>query len=220
MKLTTLILASTLLIARAPRVNCIESDMTSESDCAADYALVLERSSDRQFILELMDLVKSPLEPKIRLATASLVADVGRAMTLDQRRSWFILLAIESKFSQKATSSSGAVGIGQIVLADPRYIARITGILTTVAGLKKDVHINLLVSAGIYRHFGRKTKSAVLTLVAYNAGLSSSAVANIQKITAINLETANYVAKHSYISEWMSGDRTALENPAALVAGL
>ena len=220
MKPTTFILALMLFIARASKANCIDGDFDSASDCDVSYALAQEQSEDSQFILDLMKLVRSPLGPRAQVLTADLIAGVGQTMTLEQRRSWYILLAIESKFSQTAISSSQAVGIGQVVLADPQYIKRITGISTTVHVLKKDMHINLLVSSGIYRHLIKKTKSIVLTLVAYNAGINSLAVQNIKKITAINPETANYVAKHSYITEWMAGDHTNGADQTLLTAGL
>ena len=180
-----------------------QSSCEEVSRCVALSSQDTERavSEDETYVLRLMDLVQSPLKKPQRVKVAALAADAGQIMPLSERRSWYVLLAVESKYVQTAESHAGAVGIGQIVAIDVPYLQRITGVRFSKSDLVKKPSVNLAVSAGFYWYLVRTMRSKVVALVAYNSGANSSYVRDIRRITAINHETANYVAKHAYLSE-------------------
>lgn len=161
---------------------------------------------DVKYILRLMRQVSSPVESSEREALALLVARTGQVLARGERNSWYILLAVESKFDQTATSSAGAVGIGQVVPLDVKYLNKVTQVSFTKSTLIKSAKTNLEVSVGLYKYLMRILTSRTLTLVAYNAGLSSTSIKNVRNISSINLETANYVTKHTYLTDVMNSE--------------
>ena len=163
-----------------------------------------QQAEDVKYILRLMRQVSSPVKSPERATLALLVAKTGRTLAKGERSSWYILLAVESKFDQTATSSAGAVGIGQVVPLDVKYLNKVTQVSFTKSTLIKSARTNLEVSAGLYKYLKRKLTSRTLTLESYNAGLSSTSIKNIRNISSINLETANYITKHTYLTDVMN----------------
>lgn len=181
--------------ASAPCHMTLDGQLNCDPSSSAAY------EEDVLFILRLMDLVRSPLTPKKRDRVATLVARVGQTIALENRRSWYGLLAVESKFIQASLSDAGAVGIGQIVPLDCAYLSRITNIRVTSRLLRESIEMNLIVSARFYAYMAANKGSQVLALVAYNAGMNSQDVMALGSVTSINYESANYLAKHSYLME-------------------
>ena len=189
----------------------------SEREGLEVYKAFSDKADDSEFVLQLMSVVRSPLKPIPRLRLSIDVATAGRVLPESLRREWYILLAIESKFDQGAVSGSGALGIGQIVPVDLRYLAKVTKVKATRRDLETNTKINLAMSAALYRHINNKLGSPTLSLIAYNAGLGSLAVKSFRRLISINHESANYVAKHSFIKE-MIADPSRPVTGTALVA--
>lgn len=173
----------------------------SEHDGLEAYRSYSEMADDSDFVLKLMSVVRSPLDSVARIRVSIDVAAAGRALPESLRREWYILLAIESKFDQGARSGSGAIGIGQIVPVDLRYLVKVTKVRATRRDLETNTKMNLAMSAALYLHINNKLGSPTLSLIAYNAGLGSVAVKSFRLLVSINHESANYVAKHSFIKE-------------------
>jgi soluble lytic murein transglycosylase-like protein len=192
--------------AAAPAPDCAMAvaPRLLSSDCeafVADAAALQASGDDIDLVLRLMDAVKSPLDAAARRRVAGEVVATGLTIPSGDRRPWYVLLAVESKFDQRARSAAGAVGVGQIVPIDLNYFERVTGVRATRQSLAKSLRVNLAVSARFYSYLASRTRSRVLALVAYNAGANSGEVRNLSNVTAINLETANYVAKHAFLMD-------------------
>jgi Transglycosylase SLT domain len=203
--LKTLTIAGSALIAS--QIITIENNHAQDSghDKFSDEASLDQDTknfeADVNFILRVMDIVKATQTKVTRVKLANTIARQGQEIFPGDRRAWYVLLAVESKFNQRATSEAGALGIGQIVPKDLSYLKRVTGVSATKRQLQTDIKINLAVSSKLFSHLIRTTRSSVLALVAYNAGVNSAAVTDLKSVTSINHESANYVTKHSYILE-------------------
>lgn len=163
------------------------------------------KTSDTQTILSLMDMVKTDFNERRSLWTARKIASVGRQIFQDriERRDWFIVLAIESKFIDGLTSPTGAVGYGQLI---PSYYADFglpCNFKDTQRSDIEDDLSNLILSAcylsGLREN--QEDNSASLSLVAYNAGPNSSALKSYGRLTSMSTEPANYVARFSLLAE-------------------
>jgi hypothetical protein len=151
-----------------------------------------------------MHIVKSVKISGARLSdlqTANIVSILSKVAmaefsNFEQRELWIAVIANESKFNPKAKSHAGAIGIGQVMPGSAKWYGEKCGIEDVEEGDLYDIRINALVSACIFREILKSVDgSPSLSLVAYNAGQFSKDVKNIDKLTSINTESANYVAK-------------------------
>jgi soluble lytic murein transglycosylase-like protein len=121
-------------------------------------------------------------------------------------RNFITLVAIESRFEPRAKSSAGAVGLAQVI---PKY-AKEFGSHCGLVFEPSDMDIpelNLLAGACQFKHLVDTLGSTSLALVAYNAGRYSKSLKSMKLMSgAGNIETANYVAKHTYVKELTLGD--------------
>jgi hypothetical protein len=124
----------------------------------------------------------------------------------DMTRNFITLVAIESRFEPRAKSSAGAVGLAQVI---PKY-AKEFGSHCGLVFEPSDMDIpelNLLAGACQFKHLVDTLGSTSLALVAYNAGRYSKSLKSMKLMSgAGNIETANYVAKHTYVKELTLGD--------------
>jgi len=172
------------------------------------------RLADLEFLriisltLNAMEISRSPLSTYQRTSMAALIAQtaVKRLPSIELRNAWIATLAIESAFSPDAKSSAGARGVGQVTPPTASDFSLRCGFQE-----KLDAHdlnepvVNLNISACLFNLINERVNGSVaLTLVAYNAGLYSKSLKSLEALTAINTETANYVAKHTYLLEMLN----------------
>jgi len=160
-----------------------------------------------ELTINAMAISNSPLSTYQRLTMAALIAQtaITRLPTVELRNAWVAILALESAFSPGAKSSAGARGIGQVTPGTATDFSARCGFQEEISpqDLLEPV-VNLNISACIFGAINAKVKGSVaLTLVAYNAGLYSKSLKSLESLAAINAESANYVAKHTYLLEML-----------------
>lgn len=132
---------------------------------------------------------------------ASLVSILSRVAMMEfynfeQRELWIAVLANESRFNPQAKSPVGALGIGQVMPGSAVWYGKRCGMENITPTDLMDTQINAMISACIFKVILKSVGgSPSLSLVAYNAGQFSKDINNIDKLTSINNESANYVAK-------------------------
>lgn len=156
-------------------------------------------------VLTVMEIVKSPLSPSQRQLTAQLLVRIALNTfeRTEDRENWVYVLGIESRFDQSARSPVGAVGVGQIMPQYAQNFGKLCGLPDIKASDAEDILVNATLSACLFRHLLETVhkRSVVLALAAYNAGPNSSSTKNLQNYGSAVPETANYVAKFSYLKE-------------------
>ena len=166
----------------------------------------------------LVSLTKTDISPISQDLIGASSVRVAEKMfpTFEGKRTFLIVLAIESKFRRSAKSPAGAVGIGQVI---PKYANEFAG----KCGLGKikeddlyDTEINMMVSAcqlkSLMDYYGGNMASV---LVAYNAGSNSSAIKQLHSLDTISSsEAANYVTRYTYLRETLD----QLERPVLVVS--
>jgi len=163
-----------------------------ESKELGDYALLMMR------------IVNANLSDVRRNVVARSIVNVANDIfsSLDEKKQFVVMIAIESKFNTDAKSSAGALGLTQIM---PQY-AR----LGTACGIKdlRDedmIHpdVNLILGACRFKALlDAFNGQPVPALVAYNAGLASNQLKQLQSLREItNTETASYVVKWIYVKD-------------------
>lgn len=174
--------------------------------------LAIARTKERSRLIELtlnaMEISKSSLGEYQRASLSSQIAQIAMAKIAlpELRNSWIALLAIESRFDVKAKSPMGAQGIGQVTIGTAKDFALSCGLAdgVSVEDLAEPV-VNLTLSACIFSELYKGVGNSVtLSLVAYNAGRYSKSIKDLNALRAVNLETSNYVAKHSILLELLS----------------
>lgn len=156
-------------------------------------------------ILRTMEFVKSPLSQIQRqlLAQTLVVIANNTFDTTEQKRDWIRLLGIESKFDNSAKSGVGAIGIGQVMPQYAKEFGKYCGMKDVNKRDATDRLVNATLSACVWRKMLDSVPdgSVILALSAYNSGPSSSSTKNIGKLGSAVLETANYIARFSYLKE-------------------
>lgn len=154
------------------------------------------------FIDKVMAKVKADISPLKKEILIDKVIRVSNKYfkTVQDKQSFVIILSIESKFNQESKSSVGAVGIGQLM---PKYFQDFAKQCQLKVNNNDiyDIDVNLAVSACHFNQLIKENNSTLLAVAAYNAGLHSHAVKGLKKLTTINQETSNYVAKFAFVKE-------------------
>lgn len=118
---------------------------------------------------------------------------------------WIALIGVESGFNQRAKSSAGAVGLGQLMVRYYVGIAKQCGLGELAADTITDRYINAGVSACYFKYLINQSDNSVsLALVAYNAGINSSSYKHASKGGVPVTETAGYVSKVNISKEQLS----------------
>lgn len=158
------------------------------------------------FIKQLMIEVKTKISPLERDIIAQMVVRVSNSIFEKQEHKYEFatLLAIESKFNNKAKSSAGAIGVSQIM---PQY-ANEFGKLCGMKLSKGDIYnteINMLLGACQFRALLEHpiiNNNVSAALVAYNAGPNSKSFRQLIGLENIdNIETASYPTKFNYLKD-------------------
>lgn len=172
----------------------------------------LEKQSQElgNYVLTQMSVVSARMTEIRKQVLARQIVSVAMEIfqTHEERKQFVTLIAIESKFDSKAKSHMGATGLTQVM---PQYAAEFAvkcGINKLDPSDLEVAEINLLIGACRFRTLLEIFKGQVsLALVAYNAGLHSNQVKQLQELRNLStVETSSYLSKWMYVKE-----RTNLE---------
>jgi hypothetical protein len=168
-------------------------------------ASVLEKESKElgDYALLMMRIVNADLSTIRKNVIARSIVTVANDIfsSLDEKKQFVVMIAIESKFNTGAKSTVGALGLTQIM---PQY-AREFGTACGVKDLRDEdlIHpdVNLILGACRFKALlDAFNGQPVPALVAYNAGLASNQLKQLQSLREItNTETASYVVKWAYV---------------------
>lgn len=204
----------TALLVSCQPTDFVRTDNSSSATKAVLATQPAVANTDNELgnhILRTMEYVRSPLSPIQRqlLAQTLVIIANNTFENLDQKKDWIRVLAIESKFDNTAKSPVNATGLGQIMPQYVKEFGRYCGMKDIRESDVADVLVNATLSACVWRKLLDTVpdNSVILALSAYNSGPSSSSTKNIQKLTNAVPETANYIARFSYLKE-------QTENPA------
>jgi soluble lytic murein transglycosylase-like protein len=128
--------------------------------------------------------------------------------TEQQKQSFAVLLAIESKFDRTAKSSAGAIGAAQIMPQYSKEFAQLCGIHDFVEKELYDLELNIVIGACQFKALLQSLNGNVAAaLVAYNAGKHSMSLKELQGSRNMqNQESLNYVSRFLYVSERAKND--------------
>jgi hypothetical protein len=197
-------------IAVASTLSC--SDSTASVSVSASQSAVFSAGSQEkdakelgEYVLLMMRIVNADMSPTRMNVVARSIVGVATDIftTLDERKQFVVMIAIESKFNTDARSTAGALGLTQIM---PQY-AREFGTSCGIKDLRDQdlVHpdVNLILGACRFKALlDTFNGQPVPALVAYNAGLASNQLKQLQSLREItNTETASYVVKWVYVKD-------------------
>jgi transglycosylase-like protein with SLT domain len=140
--------------------------------------------------------------PKVSQARRMVISDllVHTALSTfseqEYRKYWITLVGVESRYDGKAVSSTGALGIGQLIPSYRNDFGK-TCMLTNVelTDLQDDA-LNLKLSACYFNELIKSSGGNVpLAMVAYNAGPNSKSYVNTQRGGSPNEEASAYVTR-------------------------
>lgn len=156
-------------------------------------------------ILDVMDLCKASVSPGRKLVLVSQIDRIAREVFHDnqqQREAFVLLLCIESKFNSAAKSSSGAIGLSQVMGRYVKDFARLCNLPELTAQDLQDSEVNLRVGACYFKHLLDRFKGNVtLALAGYNSGPDSITLMNLKALRTGHPETMAYVARFAYLRE-------------------
>ena len=159
-----------------------------------------------EFVKLLMSEVNTPLTPLKKDVTTQMIVRVGNSIfdKPEHRHQFAIVLAIESKFNNKAKSSAGAIGIAQIMPQYADEFSKLCGFKLKKGDIY-DTEINMLLGACQLRFLLEHPDingNMPAALVAYNAGKNSTSFKKLLGLENIEVvETVNYIAKFSYLEQ-------------------
>lgn len=157
------------------------------------------------YALLMMRIVNADLSLVRRNVIARSIVNVANDIfsSLDEKKQFVVMIAIESKFNTDAKSPAGALGLTQIM---PQY-AREFGVSCGIKDIRDSdmIHpdVNLILGACRFKALlDAFNGQPVPALVAYNAGLASNQLKQLQSLREItNTETASYVVKWIYVKD-------------------
>lgn len=165
-------------------------------------------SHGRDYVLKVMESCNAKLSEAKANILAEQIRLVGEAYfeDLNQRKWFYFLICIESKFQNEARSPVGAVGLTQVM---PKYAQEFADSCKLGQLDPKDLadsQVNLMVGACHFRQLMEYYKGEVpLALAAYNSGLNSPTVrkAAASDIRTGNPETVGYLAAAFVLNQRM-----------------
>jgi len=137
-------------------------------------------------------------EAKRRILSAQVAAVAQQVFEQETDRRWFYtLICIESKFNNEARSSVGATGLTQVMPQFAKEVAKDCGLGELDAKDLADSQVNLLVGACRFKQLMLFYEGDVtLALAAYNSGQGSKTVKKIVEsdVRTGHPETVGYLA--------------------------
>ena len=140
--------------------------------------------------------------PKLSSVRKKLIATMitgiaERHFTSREHQEWWItLLGVESGYVGRSRSSTGAIGIGQLIPSYKADFGRTCGLTEVDREDLDDDFVNATLSACYFRAMIDKADGNIpLALTMYNAGPHSSGAAAAKRAEAPNEESSKYVTK-------------------------
>lgn len=155
--------------------------------------------SPSSYVNKVMTACGAKLSVARQQILADQIEDVGRRIfKKEEERKWFyLLICIESRFNGDSRSSAGAVGLTQVMPQYAKEFAAACGLGELDPKDLADSQVNLLVGACRFRELMLYYEGdPTLALAAYNSGLNSSTVrkAATSDIRTGHPETVGYLA--------------------------
>lgn len=166
------------------------------------------------YALLMMRIVDANLSDTRKNVIARSIVNVANDIfsTLEEKKQFVVMIAIESRFETDAKSPVGALGLTQIMPQFAREFGRSCGINDLRDSDLINQDINLILGACRFKALlDAFNGQPVPALVAYNAGLASNQLKQLQAMREItNTETASYVVKWVYVKD--QADKQAEKN--------
>lgn len=162
-----------------------------------------------RFVLSLMSEVKTDLSSTMKQIVAQAVVRVANNIFIEKQHKFHfaVMLAMESKFDNKAKSSVGATGIAQIMPKFADSFAKSCGIDDYSNNDLNDLEVNLTIGACQFNALLLNKNingNVAAALVAYNAGINSVSFRSLVGLKNMeHVEPANYVARFTFLSSKM-----------------
>lgn len=177
----------------------------TDGEKLAESHKINEEERLRETIQRLMKLVKTDISDMSQKVITDTIVRVTkeRFETFEERRTFAIVLAIESKFRREAKSPVGATGIAQVM---PQYAEEFAKKCNLLAFKKDDLvdsEINMTIGACQFKALmAEMNNNIAAVLVAYNAGPNSASLKQLKTLANMtNTEPSSYVAKYFYLRE-------------------
>jgi len=179
-------------------VNFEKTSIQSKESVNTDHVL-------GNYVLLMMNIVNTNASFAKKNVIARSIVNVSNDIfsSLEEKKHFVTMIAIESKFNTDAVSSAGAVGLTQVIPKYAKEFAERCGMNDVRPEDLKNPDINLLVGACRFKalldNFNGNTAAA---LVAYNAGLASDQLKQLKSLKNItNVESSSYVVKWLYLKD-------------------
>jgi hypothetical protein len=202
-------LLAVILITNACVTEAPEPDIkATDFEKPVEVEQAKEAKDDTLYVKEVMKACNAKLSEAKMNILAEQIRIVGEAFfdKLSDRKWFYFLICIESKFQNEARSPVGATGLTQVM---PKYAQE----FADACGLGKldpkdlaDSQVNLMIGACRFRELMEYYKGeAPLALAAYNSGLNSPTVrkAAASDIRTGHPETVGYLAAAFVLNQRM-----------------
>jgi soluble lytic murein transglycosylase-like protein len=145
-----------------------------------------------------IELSAHKLSPTRKKLIATMISGIAER-TFDNREHsewWITLLAVESGYDGRARSSTGAIGIGQLIASYREDFGKECGFTDVDKDDLSDDYVNATLSACYFKTMiARNDGSVSLALVAYNAGPHSSDLRKAKSGSSPGLEPSQYTTR-------------------------
>lgn len=156
------------------------------------------------YIVKMMLIVDADLSDVKKKMVVRSVVNVANDTysSLEDKKRFVRVIAIESKFDTNAKSSAGAIGLAQIM---PQYAHEFSKDCDVSEFRDSDLSysdVNLVIGACRLKSLIKLYPEGMArVLVAYNAGTASAQMKQLEGLANIaNVETSSYVVKYDYLT--------------------
>lgn len=208
--LNKLTIASLMLLLACTDAHRNEVEITPEQvDKATMQPEDDKMPEGRLYVQKVMDACGVKVSQAKREILAEQVRLVGEAFfPKEQERKWFyFLICIESRFNNEARSTAGAVGLTQVMPKYAQEFAKACGIGELDPKDLADSQVNLIVGACRFRELMTYYEGdPALALAAYNSGLNSPTVRKTASsdVRTGHPETVGYLAAAFVLNQRMN----------------
>ena len=127
-----------------------------------------------------------------------MIADIAQRTFTDRTHQeyWITLLGIESGYENKARSTTGAIGIGQLIASYRADFGKDCGFTDASRDDLDDVYVNASLSACFFRSLIIANDGAIpLALISYNQGLYSKDLHKAKNGASPSLEPSAFTTR-------------------------
>jgi hypothetical protein len=168
---------------------------------SSSLLIAKSQESITPFIKKTIELVNPSLDSQSQVLSIGSIEKASKKYLKTDliRKGFVVIVAIESKFQKGLTSHVGAIGPAQLMPHLFSYFANTCKIPVNENSIY-DYETNIMVGACWFNHLVKKHSGNLLLAAAeYNGG--SRAANRLKYMKNINKETANYVARFSFIMD-------------------